>query len=900
MRKTYLLLVAALGIGSLPAQQQPFSGTPELELSLHKLNELGSVLMIAAHPDDERTGVLAYFARGRYMRTAYLSVTRGEGGQNLIGSEQGPEMGIIRTQELLAARKIDGAEQFFTRAVDFGFSKTAAETMQKWGHDRILSDIVWVIRRYRPDVIVLVFSGTPSDGHGHHQVSAILGKEAFTAAADPTKFPEQLKYVTVWQAARVIRAGGFGIPQAARGGAATDGRGPGTDGGRGGQPPAQDARGGRGGGRGRGRGSATADANPQGFPALPPAGEVDTGTFNPILGYSYEELATLSRSMHHSQGTGAMRRPGANRTPFSLVEGTVPPSAKDPFDGIDTTWNRLPGGAAVAPILAQAIREFEPAHPEKAIPLLAKARPLIAAIDDPLAKIKLAELDETMARCAGIFAEAQPRIQETPRPAGAETPRGGGQGRGGFATTAQIAPGQTLGVAVTVLNRSNAEVSLDAAKIEGVFNQPLDVKPANLGYNQSATLSFSGVIPAGQAYSQPYWLVKPPSADVYNVDDQMLIGLADTPPVLQVRLRLTIGGAPVELVRPVRERYAERSEGERTRPFVVVPAVAVNLPTNVAVFPNATAHAVHVSVKANVANATGNLRLDLPAGWKAEPDSLSFSVPAAGEQKELAFMVTPPAGETTASMKAVARVNGREISSGMEVIAYPHFPAQTLFPESAIKLVRTNVKVAVKKVGYIMGAGDELPEALRQLGLEVTLLGETDLEQGDLSRFDAIVAGVRAYNVRADVRANQQRLMDYVQNGGTYLVQYQTGDPSLNVGPYPITIPAGSRYRVTVEEAPVTFPHADSRLLQFPNHIEPRDFDGWIQERGLYFASQWDKRYETVMASHDPDEEPLEGGELWTHYGKGVFIFSAYDWFRELPAGVPGAFRLFANLLSAK
>jgi hypothetical protein len=333
---------------------------------------------------------------------------------------------------------------------------------------------------------------------------------------------------------------------------------------------------------------------------------------------------------------------------------------------------------------------------------------------------------------------------------------------------------------------------------------------------------------------------------------------------------------------------------------VVVPVVAVYLPANVAVFREAAAHAVHVSVKANVADASGELRLELPAGWKAEPHAQPFRIATMGEQQELAFTVTPPAGETTATMHAIAAASGREISSGMETIGYPHFPVQTLFPDSAIKLVRANIKVTVHKVGYIMGAGDEMPEALRQLGLEVTLLGQTDLEQGDLSRFDAIVAGVRAYNVRADVTANQPRLLAYVKNGGTYVVQYQTGDNSLNVGPYPITIPAGSGYRVTVEEAPVTFPHADSVLLQVPNHINPKDFEGWIQERGLYFASEWDKRYQTVLSSHDPGEGPLEGGELWTRYGKGVYIFTAYDWFRELPGGAPGAFRLFANLLSAK
>jgi LmbE family N-acetylglucosaminyl deacetylase len=875
-----LLLGAVLfaSLAPLPAQRS-FSGAAEIEQSLRKLNELGTVLHIAAHPDDERTAVLAYFARGRHMRTAYLSLTRGEGGQNLIGSEQGAQLGIIRTQELLAARQIDGADQFFTRAIDFGFTRTAEETLQKWGHDRILSDVVWVVRRYRPDVILLGFSGTPRDGHGQHQTSAILGKEAFTAAADPKMFPEQLKYVQVWQAKRLVQAAGFGGFGLATGGAPGGGRG---------------GRGGRG-------GAAPAPEIPPGL--VPPVPEAetgpaaDTGSFNPILGYSYEELAVLSRSMHHSQGTGAMRRPGAGRATFVVTGGA--PATNDLFDGIDTTWNRLPGGSPVKAILDEAIRNYEPAHPEKAIPSLVKVRPLIAAIADPLAKEKLGELDETIAQCAGLFVEAQARQYE-------------------------VSPGATLNVTATVLNRSTAKVELAGARVEGIWNQDGQAKPATLGYNQSADIAFSLVVPANQAYTQPYWLVKPATADVYQVDDQMMIGLPDTPAAAHVRVRLTVDGAAIELVRPVLHRYADRARGERVRPFMVVPAVAVNLPEPVALFPDTAARKVQVSVQANVANAHGDLRLEVPAGWKAEPSSQNFEIAISGEQRVVTFQVTPPAGETTASLRAVAKVNGRDIASGIQEIAYPHFPPQTLFPPSDIKLVRANIKVTAKKVGYIMGAGDEMPDALRQLGLDVTLLSQSDLEQGDLSRFDAIVAGVRAYNVRVDIRANQPRLLDYVKNGGTYVVQYQTGDSpdptaprgqqqppnpfnqqqsapvTTNLGPYPFAVPGGNKYRITVEEAPLKFPNQDSPLLQYPNHINPKDFDGWVQERGVYFAVQWDPRYQTVLSSQDPGEQPLEGGQIWTRYGKGVYIFSAYSWFRQLPAGVPGAYRLFANLLSAR
>jgi hypothetical protein len=581
----------------------------------------------------------------------------------------------------------------------------------------------------------------------------------------------------------------------------------------------------------------------------------------------------MSRSMHHSQGTGAVRRPGPGVTTFGLVAGD--PVSTDLFEGVDTTWNRLPGGAAVGPLLDQAIRDFDIAHPEKSLPALTSARPLVAAISDPLAKAKLAELDEAIALCAGLYVEAEAREPE-------------------------VSPGGKLAVTTTVLNRSNAHVTLEGGAVEGIWSEPLTVKPATLGNNQSVTIPFEDTVPPAQPYSQPYWLVKPPSADVYQVDDQMLIGLADTPPVVKMRVKLTVDGAPIEVVRPVEYRYAPRAEGERVRLLAIVPAVAVNLPDSVAIFPTTAARRVQVAVHANVANAAGDLRLDLPAGWKAVPQSQAFKLAAAGEEDQLSFEVTPPAAEGNATLKAVATVNGREVESGMDVIDYPHFPPQTLFPPSNVKLVRANIDVKAHKVGYIMGAGDQMPDALRQLGVEVTLLTQSDLEQGDLSRFDAIVAGVRAYNVRADLKANQSRLMNYVKNGGAYIVQYQNADPALSLGPYPFTVPGGNRYRVTVEESPVTFPNPDSPLLQYPNHIVPRDFDGWIQERAVYVATQWDKQYQTVMASHDPGEEPMEGGELWTHYGKGVYIFTAYAWFRQLPAGVPGAFRLFANLLSAR
>jgi LmbE family N-acetylglucosaminyl deacetylase len=848
-----LVLLAGIRLTAQPAP------TGEIQLGLRKLNELGTVLMIAAHPDDERTNVLAYFARGRHMRTAYLSITRGEGGQNLIGSDQGAVLGVIRTEELLAARRIDGAEQFFTRAIDFGFTKSVPETMAKWDHDRVLSDVVWVIRHYRPDVIILGFSGTPSDGHGQHQASAILGKEAYEAAGDAARFPEQLKDVQPWRAAKLVYAGGFG-------GAGRGGQGAG------------------------GRGGAPA---PPPEPPIAPAAPVDTSGYSPFLGYTYDQLAVLSRSQHRSQGFGNIgnissggggaggggRGGRGGSPPQTNGRGSAPaqpvpppPPPADLFTGIDHSWNRLPGGAPVGALVSQAIREFDAAHPENSLPLLEKSRPLIAAIGDPVAKTKLAELDELIARCAGLWAEAE-------------------------AHQAEVTPGSHVTVTVNVYARLPVDVKVRSVKPEGRWEGPAITafQPRQGG---GVTANVELAIPAPQAYSQPYWMEKPPSGERYTVDDQALAGLPDTP-VERMRFDLAVAGIPIEITRMIGNRFADRAEPERVRPVTVIPPVAVNIPSEVAMFPSAAARRVQVAVRANVADAAGDLRVDVPSGWRVTPRTQPFRMTAAGEERELSFEVTPPAAESTGLFHAAAVMGGREIAVGMHTIAYPHIPVEMLFPRAEVKLVRSDIHVSVRTVGYIMGAGDLVPDALRQMGLDITLLGEADLAKEDLSRFDAIVAGVRAYNVRADLRSNQARLLDYVRNGGTYVVQYMSaGAP--DIGPYPITIPPGNGYRVTMEEAPVAFTHPDSRLLQYPNHITGKDFEGWVQERGLMFPTQWDPKYETVLASGDPGEKPLEGGELWTHYGKGVYIFTTYAWFRELPAGVPGAYRLFANLLGAK
>ena len=680
---------------------------------MDQLNVVGSVLMIAAHPDDENTALLAYLARGRKVRTGYLSLTRGEGGQNLIGSEQGDALGVIRTQELLAARRIDGAEQYFTRAIDFGFTKTAQETFEKWGHEKILSDVVWVIRRFRPDVIILRFTGTPKDGHGQHQVSAILGKEAFSAAADPHRFPEQLRWVEPWQAKRIMW-NTFAFTR---------------------QQEEEAAK-------------------------LPNQIGVDLGSYDPVLGHSYAEIAGMSRSMHRSQGMGAPERKGSAKNFLVLVEGE--PASQDMFDGIDTTWDRIPGGAQVGKILSEAAHSFDVEHPEKSVPALLQARKLMADLHQPAVDRKRKQLDEAIVLCAGLWLDAT-------------------------ADKYAAVPGGSLKISATALNRERLPVEVQSVNVEGMAAAAADLTHASpLVFNEPQVSTLDVTVPRSQPFSQPYWLREPKQGETYTVPDQLDIGLAENPPLLSAHFHLKIDAGEIEAIRPVQYRYIERSQGELTRPVIVEPDVALQLSEGARLFPNGTARAIDLQVVANVPAAAGRVQIQVPSGWTVEPKTLDFKLNGIGQETPVSFQVHPPAHDSKAALEADAMVGDAKIAVGMQLINYPHIPPQVLFPPSKTELVRTDVRVSAKSIGYVMGAGDEVPEALRQLGTEVVLLSADDMARCDLERFDAIVTGVRAYNTRPDLRANQERLLEYVKNGGTMVVQYNVlegrlcrgGDPS--------------------------------------------------------------------------------------------------------------------------
>lgn len=799
------------------AQQIEILNAAELQIALQKLNVLGSVLYISAHPDDENTSALAYFSKGRKYRTAYLSLTRGDGGQNLIGPEKGAEIGIIRTQELMSARKIDGAEQFFTRAIDFGYSKTHEETFDFWGKEKILSDVVWVIRKFRPDVIISRFTSSRSGGHGHHAASALLVKEAFHAASDPKKFPEQLKYVQPWQARRLCWNS---------------------------WRPSQKE--------------------------MNSMVRIDTGEYNPLLGKSYSELAAESRSKHKSQGFGATGRRGTRYDYFQHMEGI--PAKMDLFDGIDISWKRVPGGQKVGQMLTEILKSFDPRHSSKSISKLLAVYAELTKLDEThWVSIKKEELLRVIQSCAGLWMEAI---------------------SGDFAA----APGDEIQIKTTIVNRSDfpfklQKISFPEVTSDSILNIPLK-------NNDPFTVEKTFSIPKDIPISQPYWLKVAPQKGIFSVQEQNVIGFAENPPSICVKMSFSTNGNLLEYSVPLLFRWTDRVDGELYRPFEIRPLVTIKMEDKVSIFTDNEPKEIKVKLKSHSQNIAGIIQLKGTDKWKISPAIIPFSLTKKYEEKQVTFVVSPPKYSDEAVLIAEAEIEGEKIDRALVEISYPHIKRQLYFPNSRMKVVKLDIKRSGSKLGYIMGAGDEVADGLHNLGYEVIQLNDEMLEDMDFSQFDAIIAGIRAYNTRERLKHVQERLLQYVNNGGTLIVQYNVfrGLQTKRIGPYPFTI---GRDRVSMETAAVSLPNPKHQLLNFPNKITTKDFEGWIQERGLYFATQWDEKYEPILSSHDSNESDKKGGLLFTRYGEGVFIYTGYSWFRQLPAGVPGAFRLFVNLISA-
>lgn len=793
----------------------------EILLRLKKLNFLGSVLYVAAHPDDENTRIITYMANGQLAATAYLSMTRGDGGQNLIGPEIRDQLGVIRTQELLAARRIDGGRQFFTRANDFGYSKSADETLRIWGKDEILSDVVKVFRQFQPDIILTRFPADERAGHGHHTSSAILAQEAFDVAADASRFPEQVREFGVWKPRRLYTNTGRWWNQ-------------------------------------------TINENTPGIIT------VNTGEYSTLLGKSYSEIAAVSRSQHKSQGFGSSGTRGEQLEFFEYVKGDQ--STDNFFEGINTTWLRVKGGDRVKPLVEQVIREFSFEKPYASIPLLLQIRKSIQSLDKSAwRERKLGEVNALIEDCLGLYCDVT-------------------------ANQFRVAPGQGVQASFELVNRSPVDVTLESLHVEALAWDTT----VNTSLKSNVSLVFKTAKNVSQSlgYTDPYWLQEPHGIGLFTVNDPALIGKPENDPAINVTFNFKVNGESIQFQKPLVFRWTDPVKGEQYRPFEIAPPILLRISNGVWIFNTEQPRQVNVIATSNSEDILkGTLSLALPEGWSSEPSSISFEITKKEGESINTFLVHPPKHESAGSMKAVAEIDGTKFDFGMQSITYDHFPQQTLFPKSESRVVRIDLKKEGGVIGYIAGAGDDIPSALRNMGYEVWEMKNEEVTKENLKRLDAVVLGIRALNTNDRIKFLMPDLLEYVHAGGTLVTQYNTsfGLDSDQFSPYQLSL---SRNRVTEEDAQVRFLNPASPVLNTPNKINLHDFDDWVQERGLYFPDKWDSQFTPVISMNDTNEKPLDGGLLIAQYGKGNYVYTSLSFFRELPEGVPGAYKLFANIVS--
>jgi LmbE family N-acetylglucosaminyl deacetylase len=812
----FLMMISVCQNGNT---QSPLNWTSaDIHLALRKLNVLGSVLYLAAHPDDENTRLIAYFSKDKLYRTGYLSITRGDGGQNLIGDEQGIELGLIRTQELLSARRIDGGEQFFTRAFDFGYSKSPEETFTKWDKEKILSDVVWVIRKFQPDVVITRFPTTGEGGHGQHTASAILANEAFTAAADPHLFPEQLKYVQPWQPKRILwNTFNFG---------------------------------------------GTNTVTPDQF-------RVDVGGYNPLLGKSYGEIAAESRSQHKSQGFGVPASRGESFESFKTMAGSAP--VNDLMDDVNLGWKRVPGAESIEEMVNGIVASYDLLHPEKSVEPLISLYKAISNLPDGYWKAqKLNEVRILIEQCSGLFIDAT--------------------------STEQFAV-QTDSVRINLAlnNRLGANAVLQRVTVDN-FDTTLSKA---LDRNKNVTLSKTFYVNPSKPVTQPYWLKEKMEEGYYHVADFKKIGQPDADPAYQVQIDLKIYGELFTFTRAVKYKFTDPVKGEVYNPVVVIPVVTFNDFDKVYIKGDKS-KSFDVSFVAN-----NGVSIPSPAVvsqvFSSTMDTLPRLIGGFSLQKRQMHTETWSDAELDSKNYRInVSPDYRTAGFILKTIKYDHIPAISYFKEALLKVEEVDTKIYNKNVGYIIGAGDKVPEALEQMGYNVTLLTEKELARNNLKQFDAIISGVRAYNTNEWLNKYYDKLMKYVYDGGNYIVQYNTVNFVSNlkskIGPYNFEI---SRTRITDENSPVQFLKPNHPALNFPNRISQEDFKGWVQERSIYHAGVRDSvNFETVISLTDPGEKPEDGSLIIAKYGKGYFTYTGLVFFRQLPAGVPGAYRLMANLIA--
>jgi len=826
----YVFIALFLSNTALQAQAPKRWSSSELHQAIQKLNFLGSALYVAAHPDDENQRIIAFLANEPKAEMAYLSMTRGDGGQNLIGPEIRELLGVIRTQELLAARRIDGGQQMFTRANDFGYSKQPDETLDIWQREEVLSDVVWAIRKWRPDVIINRFDHESAGRtHGHHTSSAILSHDAFDLAGDPDAYPEQLAYVEPWQPRRLFFNTSWWF---------------------------------------YGSREAFKEADKTGLMS------VDVGVYYPLEGKSNNEIASEARSMHKCQGFGATLRRGSQQEYLKLLKGDMPPKKESVFEGINTTWSRVEGGETVGQILQKAETTFDYARPEAVLPLLIKAYREMQKLEDGYWKrVKSQALKEVIVGTLGLFAEAT-------------------------ADDYSATPGKAIELTMEIVNRSSVNATL-----QSVDYLPLGVDTTlslSLEDNQQYEFYKKLKLPKDINYTNPYWLNKDWQLGMYTVEDQKLRGLPETPRALKVRFNLVVDGLPLQIEREIIYKSTDPVKGEVYRPFEITPPVFANITEKVYVFGDSKPQDVEVRVRAGRDSVKGKVTLKAPRGWRVQPSAVAIDLGLKGQERRVAFRLSPPQGQSEGKVSAVVELdNGKTYQQGLNLIDYDHIPTQMVMLDNSARAVKIDLETAGQRIGYLMGAGDEIPNSLEQIGYEVTMLEEEDLTVGTLQQFDAVILGIRVYNTRERMAFYQPALFEYAKQGGTLITQYNTTwnlkMKMEDIAPYPLEI---SRDRVTVEEAEVRTLAPSHPVLNWPNKITADDFRGWVQERGLYFPDEWDEQYTAVLSSNDPDEDPKNGGLLVAPYGEGYYIYTGYSWFRELPAGVPGAYRLFANLIS--
>ncbi|MDC6405435.1 MULTISPECIES: PIG-L family deacetylase [Maribacter] len=827
-RITIFLLMGILFIGPSFAQTPKNHSPADIFHEIQKLNFLGTALYIAAHPDDENTRLISYLSNHVHARTGYLSLTRGDGGQNLIGPELRELLGVLRTQELLAARRVDGGEQLFTRAVDFGYSKNPKETLEIWDKELILGDVVTAIRKFKPDVIVNRFDHrSPGTTHGHHTSSAMLSMEAFDLANDPKAFSDQLENTDTWQPKRLFFNTSWWFY--------------------GSQEKFEQA-------------DKTKLLN------------VDIGTYYPILGMSNNEIASLASSQHLCQGFGRLSSRGTEEEYLELLKGDLPQNKSDLFEGINTTWTRVAGGTEIGAILDKVESEFNFKDPSVHLSDLIKAYQLLQKInDDHWRELKSIELKAIIEDVAGLHLEA-------------------------FTTQAFSNPGESIELNLEAVNRSNADIVLESVSVNG---EKLLIESTDLKYNELFKKQMKITIPNTTNYTSPYWLMEKGTLGTYTVTDSELIGKPETPRAFKATFNLLFDGVNIPITKNVSYKYGRPDKGEIYQPFEIVPKATSMLKDKVLIFSDGTPKQIPVTVKAHKDHVSGKVRLEIGDGWILDSATQPFSIEKKGDEQTLVFTLTPPATENESYLTSIVSIDGENISKELVTIAYDHIPTQTVLMPSEAKVVRLDIQKAGQHIGYIMGAGDDVPTSLEQIGYTVHIINPTDIDENSLDKYDAVVLGIRAYNVVDELSFKQRYILEYAKNGGTVIVQYNTAgrwaDQFENIAPYDLQI---SRDRVTNENSEVKIIAQDHQLVNYPNKISSNDFNGWVQERGLYFPDSWSKEFTPILEMKDEGEKATKGSLLIAPYGEGHYIYTGLSFFRELPAGVPGAYKLFSNMLS--